>query len=253
MENIPETSTARDEIKRALLVFVSVFGSLCVLFLCITGGLYGGVRMMDEKQKQAAAAQATLVGGYDIFDDFQDNDLNWGIGDANSEYWEGSVNVQDGMYVWIIEKYSDDPTFFSFRSFERYIYAHDFDLSVDGKLATPEADICYGVNFRDGDEGGYIFTVCNDRMFSVRYSAPEDGQDEVFQPYTFSKAIRSDEWNTLGVRARGDHFVLSINNKVVFEFTDSRVPAGDVYLVLDSNDDIPGTILFDNFGLQPVW
>jgi hypothetical protein len=47
--------------------------------------------------------------------------------------------------------------------------------------------------------------------------------------------------------------VLSINNKVVFEFTDSRVPAGDVYLVLDSNDDIPGTILFDNFGLQLVW
>jgi hypothetical protein len=254
MENNPETATVKDEVKRVLVVFVSVFGSLSILLLCITGGIYGGARMIQEDRRQAAlstaVAHSTQVADYLFFDDFADNSNNWDSGSESNDYWGGSLNIQDDMYVWNIDEFYDDGTFFSWRDYRNNIYVSDFDMSVDAKLATPEADLCYGVVFRESDAGSYMFSVCDDQRFSVRFSSEED---EILQPWMFSRAVRTGEWNTLTVRARGDDFVLSINHQVVFEFTDARLTSGKVYLLLDSNDDIPGTILFDNFGSQPAW
>jgi hypothetical protein len=257
MENIPQTSTAKDEIKHLLLVFAIIFGTLCVLLVCTTGGLYGGFRIIEENNKQAAVstavAQSTQVAGYMIFDDFHDNTNDWDSGSQSNDFWGGTLNIQDDMYIWNIDEFHKDGTFLSWRDYGKNIHVSDFDMSVDAKLDTPEADLCYGVVFRETDAGSYMFTVCDHQRFAVRYNKDGSEQDEHLQPWKFSSAIRRGDWNTLAIRARGDHFVLSINNQVVFEFTDARFPGGKVFLLLDSNEMIPGTILFDNFGLQPIW
>lgn len=253
MEN---TSTAGDEIKYMAIILFAVFGALGVLLVCALGGIFWGVHAIDDNQKQYAAstaiAQATQVAGYQFFEDFHNNANAWDSGYQKNDFWYGTLNIQHDMYVWNIKEFYDEDGVLSWRDYEKNNPLGDFDMSVDGKLDTPEAThMCYGVAFRSSDTGEYIYSICDHQSFSVRYN--EDGleRDEFLKPWTLSSVIRPGEWNTLAINARGDHFILWINNVVVFEFTDARLPRGKVSLLLNAHDDIPGTILFDNFGLQP--
>jgi hypothetical protein len=253
MENTPEPQIVRDEVKRLWMAFVILFGLLCFLLLCTTGGLYGGILVIEEKQKQVAIAQSTLVAGYHFFDDFHDNRNEWMVGSESNDFWDGTYAIEDGMYVWNIDEFHEDGRFVSWREHGNKLYLlyfRDFDMSVDAKLGTPEADLCYGLVFRESDVGSYMFHVCDGQQFAVTYNEYGTEHDELIQPWKYTRAIRSGDWNTLAVSARGDHFVLSINNQVVFEFTDTRLTRGKVYLLLDSYAAIPGTIMFDNFGVQ---
>ncbi|MBI5950694.1 MAG: hypothetical protein HY865_03475 [Chloroflexi bacterium] len=122
-------------------------------------------------------------------------------------------------------------------------------------MATPNAQLlCYAVVFRISSngipDGAYVFSVCDQQQFLVEYKSDQD-DGQVFTPWTYSDAIRSGDWNTLAVSARGDHFVLSINNVVVSEFTDERRESGYVHLMVQFFEQVPGTVMFDNFGLQP--
>jgi hypothetical protein len=253
MEN---TTTAGGEIKHMVIILFAVFGALGILLVCAFGGIFWGVHAIDDNQKQYAAstaiAQATQVAGYQFFDDFHNNVNDWDSGYQKNDFWYGTLNIQDDMYIWNIKEFYDKDGVMSWRDYGKNQPVDDFDVSVDGKLATPEAGhMCYGLSFRSSDIGEYIYSVCDGQSFSVRYNEEGPEKDEFLQPWTLSSAIRPGEWNTLAINARGDHFVLWVNNVIVFEFTDARLPSGKVSLLLIAYDDIPGTILFDNFGLQP--
>jgi hypothetical protein len=254
MEDTPEPQIVRNDEKRLLLGFAILLGLLCFLLLCMTGVLSGGFIMIEEKQKQMAIAQSTQVAGYHFFDDFHDNRNEWKVGPESNDFWEGTYAIEDGMYVWNVDEFYQGGSFLSWRDHGNIIYelyVRDFDMSVDAKLGTPGADLCYGLVFRESDAGSYMLNVCDDQLFAVSYNEDGTEQDELIQGWKFSRAIRSGDWNTLAVSARGDHFVLSINNQVVFEFTDTRLTGGKVYLLLSSNQAIPGAVMFDNFGVQP--
>jgi hypothetical protein len=187
---------------------------------------------------------------YNFFDTFYDNSNNWEKY-VYSPHWYGSIHVQDGSYIWEAQRFYDSIEFYDFYQYEHNQNLKDFDLSVDAMLATPEAShMCYGISFRtpSNSRSGYLFSVCDTQAFNMKYLGA-DGW-EVLAPRTFSDAIVVGQWNHLEVSARGDRFVLSVNNVVVFEFTHSKSSVGMVYLLLHAHGDIPGTIMFDNFSLQ---
>lgn len=187
---------------------------------------------------------------HEIFDDFSDNSNIW-ESYVYSPNWSGIISVRDGKYIWEAKHFYQTTEFYDFYQYDRSQNLKDFDLSVDAMLAAPEANhICYGVSFRtpSNSRSGYLFSVCDTQEFNVKYLGREGW--EVFASRTFSDAILPGQWNHFEVSARGDHFVLSINDAVVFEFTHAKSPVGMIYLLLHAHEDIPGTIMFDNFHLQ---
>jgi hypothetical protein len=134
-------------------------------------------------------------------------------------------------------------------------WMEDFDVYVDTKIKTADEipmDACSGFLFRmtslDWEAGTYTFSVCNDSYFDVDYY--EQGEWDVISDWTHSESIRVDDWNRLGISARGSHFTFLINNEIVFEMTDDRQPKGGLGLLIEVNEEKPVSIWFDNFGLQ---
>jgi hypothetical protein len=94
-----------------------------------------------------------------------------------------------------------------------------------------------------------MFSVCDSGVYSVNYYL--ENESKTINPWTRSDAIRTGDWNTLSVSAHGEDIVLSINHAVVSEFSNADVAKGYIYLLVRIFDDQPGTVLFDNFAMQP--
>ena len=263
MDNVPVTPTKDNGNKQTIIILFSLVGVLCIILLCSAAGIYN---INKSQQSNIATSQAnatstvvfhkTQVAGYDLFDSFDDNRNNWRQGQENNEYWYGDIDIRDGMYIWDLKGFYHSVSQTSWSTYQESKPLLDFDLSVDTKLATPKAkDICFAIAFRANPNvlatNGYEFHVCDTQKFVVGYYAGTADETKNFINWTQSSAIYPGEWNTLGITARGDQFVLSINNTIVYEFTDSTSSSGYVYLMIRYYDQIPGTVLFDNFGLQP--
>jgi type II secretory pathway pseudopilin PulG len=270
MNDAPQIMDQTD--KKVFTIILVVVGVICIVIAGATAVAFYAVNTANEKQKASLATeqahatstavsvtstavyQVTQVAGYQFFDDFDDNKNNWSHGVENNKYWRGSISVRDGMYVWDIRSFHGLGASRSWRDFEANTYVDNFDMSVDAKLQSLTAQSpCYAVAFRTSTDGvgngAYIFSVCNSGWFYVNYSDERD--EQLIIPFTHSTAFRPGDWNTLAVSARDDHFVLSINSVVVSEFDDSHREGGYVYLVVIAKDNEPGTVMFDNFGLQP--
>lgn len=267
MENASQTATNDNGNKQTIIILLSIFGVLCIILVCVAvGAFYGinGIKKTQQADTATAQANATStvvsrisqIAGYDFFDSFEDNHNQWRQGPEDNDYWFGNIDVRDGMYVWDVIGFRNSTYQSSWSSYQNSTPVEDFDLSVDARLFTPEANqMCYAVAFRaDPDSlatNGYEFHVCDSQQFYVGYYGGLSGESKEILPWTQSNSIRSGEWNTLEVKARGDRFTLSINQEVVYEFTDSTSSSGRVYLMIRYYDQTPGMIQFDNFGLQP--
>ena len=187
-----------------------------------------------------------------MVDDFSDNDEHWPIETVEDEYMDGSLAVKDGLYVWDIQKVKQPFVYWAnFRS--GYGVAEEFDLYVDSKIASVgSGEVCSGFVFRtaslDWEEGGYTFAVCNNSYFDINYY--EKGEWTAISDFTSSTSIRSDDWNRLGIRARGNHYTFFINNEKVYEMTDNRLVRGGLALLVDVGETDSVSIWFDNFGFQ---
>jgi hypothetical protein len=226
-----------------------------MLFLLLAGSLLTCV-FADQEGRETWVAFVTgqKAAGYDIYDDFDDNFTNnWWIGFPMGPEYYAALNVTDGAYVWEMKEIYHSMGASFWTGLDDLKPMQDFDMSVDARLASPEATrMCYGLAFRiqTYTANGYTFQVCEDQTFTA-YNYSGADQWTFFETSTFSDAIHPGEWNTLSVRARGDHFTLSINDQVVSEFTDTHTAEGRFKLMMISYDDTPGTVMFDNFGLQP--
>jgi hypothetical protein len=197
-------------------------------------------------------AQATEQAQYKYIDPFNDNTENWLTEFSDDEYMNGSLAINGGIYAWNIQEVKQPFIYWS--NFHQGSRFEDFDVYVDSKItAGAPGDACSGFVFRtasfDWEEGAYLFSVCNDSYFDVDYY--EQGEWDVIADWTYSAAIRNDDWNRLEIRARGTHFTFLINHEVVYEMTDDRQPTGGLALMIDINETNPVSIWFDNFGLQP--
>jgi hypothetical protein len=194
------------------------------------------------------------VASYDILDNFGSNHLDWYEEEPeNNERWSGTIAIRDGMYVWDIDTVKD-PGSFSYRGYDSQKKIENFDMSVDIKLESGSSDLlCYGVAFRASPRslksGSYMFSMCDSGVYSVSHYIENESQ--AINPWTRSQAIRTGDWNTLSVSAHGEAVVLSINHVVVSEFSNANVANGYIYLLVRIFDDQPGTVVFDNFALQP--
>jgi hypothetical protein len=249
-------------------------GSMLVVYgLCILGvialtfwGLNGRRLILSANATSTAYAIATQQANttataaaflleqdqYEYVERFEQSSTDWFVGVNNV----GKPNVEtlglkDGVYFWNI---LDSDGFTRYMDFKDGTSFTDFDAYMDWKVAdsSPAEAICSGFVFRKsslGWEGGaYVFRLCNDSHYAIHYY--ENEKWEAIQASTYHDAIRSKDWNRIGIGARNDHFTFTINNVMVFEVSDGRRKSGSLGIYVQIPDNEPTILWFDNFGFQ---
>jgi hypothetical protein len=196
---------------------------------------------------------ATERAGFDYLDRFDDNANQWHQGDLDNEAWVGSIAVEDGVLLWSIDEAKRGFSYWTFSSV--LPAAADFDVYVDVRLSGySRSGLSAGLQFRQtfsaGKSAYYAFFVADDGQFSVQRWDPAADDWTVLVQWTDTDDYVSGRWNTLGVSARGDHFVLTINDRTVGSFSDAHLDRGDVSLAISAGPGENGMIWFDNFALQ---
>jgi hypothetical protein len=277
MENIADQNDNKNKDRQAMKLVFMIALSLACCLAAIGSSIFYFAQFMSNQSSSATAtalvvatsdaataqahatatavAYTTAVASYDTLDNFESNHLDWYQEKAEvNERWSGTIAIRDGVYVWDIDLVKD-PGSFSYRGYDSQKLIQDLDMSVDAKLESGSSDLlCYGVAFRASPRsfknGSFLFSVCDSGVYSVRHYGSEN-EFEAINSWTRSQAIRTGDWNTLSVSAHGENIVLSINHTVVSEFSDAHAAKGYIYLLVRIFGDQPGTVLFDNFALQP--
>jgi hypothetical protein len=246
-------------------MLLGILAVLCICALVFTGvvGLY--VWRADRTRSlaatagaqtlQAGAAQATASPAspaYAFFDPFDDNLNSWGVGDIPGSYLTGQTRIENGVYVFTVEKTTLGAVDWSLRDHPADLA--DFDASVEAKrMYGSPSGVCDGLQFRAPNlrqlSGYYDFGVCDNGFFHVDYYDGEAESWTTLRGWTRSDAIRADEWNKLGVSARGDQFTFTINDQNVAQLNDAHLTSGDVRFYIDMQIGESGTVWFDNFSL----
>ena len=269
-----ETQNADQNISARKKDLILVIGMLIVCAICciaLLTGMFTWIKRADETAnanatattasivtQQANATLAAIVkteeqAQYEFVEQF-DNDSkdSWQNGPQNNIYWTGNMSLEDGVYQWDITTI-EKPFYYRVDYVaSRGKTLRDYDIYVDTKvLESTSTSVCSGLAFRKssagGNQGSYIFIVCNDGRFNVFYHAEEPHH---ISGWMDSSTIRPTDWNRLEVGARGDNFTFAINNVEVYEMTDNRQKDGEIALCVEVYDTNPVKILFDNFGYQ---
>jgi hypothetical protein len=198
-------------------------------------------------------ARESAITTYPYYESFNQNTYDWRVGEEDNDYWQGSINIQDGMYTWQFTAVKS--TFMSWAIFKEVPDVQDFDLALRARRVAGEPQLaCFGVFYRispDGIDGGaYMLTVCDNGFYKMLYYDAENRWDTI-QDWTETRAIVSDDWNLIEVSAREADFSILINHQQVLTFSDTRLTRGQIAILIDHYSENPGQIAFDFFALQP--
>jgi len=210
------------------------------------------VAMEKANATATAAAHTTEQAQYEFIESFDSNKRNWLAGADDDSYAKSDIKIADGVYVWDIQEVKK--TFIYWADFPLHSYMQDFDVYVDTKIIDENpGDACSGFQFRvhggGWDFGGYYFALCSNGVVTVSYHTEKDGWESITKQYY---PIVRNSWNRLEITARGSHFIFLINGQEIYEMDDDRREAGELTLVIELNEKVPATILFDNLGLEQI-
>jgi hypothetical protein len=265
-----------------LWIFLVFLLGVCLLIVGLTGFFGLSFWGIATVQKQAAShatqtqqvyaratqtqqafdvnATATVVtilnerADFEFIDKFIDNKNGWPVEKADNEFFKGEFGVVNGEYLWNFIEVKQN---FSQRGLKRTgkLYLTNFDMYVDAK-SNPAGfgSPCYGLEFRESQVSNkvsfYVFQICDGNMFAVLYLDGPSNAWTVLREWKQSDVIQSNGWNTLGILARKNHFLFTINNAVVDEMNDERLPIGMVGVFVNVNQGMEQSVSFDNFYLQ---
>jgi hypothetical protein len=199
-----------------------------------------------------ASARESAIADYDYYDPFDENINDWRVGAEDNEYWQGFIAIKDSAYTWQVATAKQG--FMTWANFEPLANLADFDVALRVRRVLGEPhQACFGLLFRQAsesiDDGTYILSVCDNGYYKVLYFDTQNGWD-ILQDWTLTEALVKGDWNLLEVSTRGEDFTVWINHQPMLTFTDSRLPSGNVAILLDLYGEPPIQIECDFFALQ---
>jgi serine/threonine protein kinase len=184
-----------------------------------------------------------IVPNYDVkfCDRYDDNKNGWYVGITDDQWGHQRQQVFNGKLTW---DYEAATGLVSWDTIEK-LRVYDFELTVQiQRRSGPEYSACYGVIFREGSMGFYLFLVCDDGTYEVALSY-DDGW-VILIPWTDSDAIKPGQINRLSVVGQGSDFRLFINNELVSSFNDDTLKSGYIGLAIQLNEADSAVFDFDN-------
>jgi len=253
--------------KTATILLASLGGAAC-LFLCVVVVIVGAVGMKNgtipsmglfntatftplptftpSPTRPPTPTATPIVWDVNVTDDFSYNANDWSVyTDNRSDYIKDSASIQDGVLHWQMEALQG---VFAWNNPD-LIAVGDFDAAIDAqRLEGSDGD--YGLIFRLLDNNNYYMFVVDDYSQTFFVGSYQSNWSTIVD-WTTSKAIQPGQVNHMGVSARGDHFVFSINGINVTETDIHGISLGKVGVAIDmyTAGDLQ-TVNFDNFELH---
>jgi len=179
---------------------------------------------------------------------FNDNSLEWSVGDVVGPWWLGARTIENGRLNW-------DGTS------EQGMYSHvgpgaadkqdslsDVQVSARVNLVNPTMDGSYGLFIRgSSDESTFYNYIISQGQFLFEVLR-KDGTWKTVIDWRTSPYLTSSGWNTMMIQAVGKHFRLFFNDHLLAEVDDDSLSSGLSGVVIsafDANAKIQ--VQFDDF------
>jgi uncharacterized caspase-like protein len=189
---------------------------------------------------------ASLTPITSLVDTFDSNATNWPTGAFDTESATVTRVIKNGGYDWNITTKNNYGARIRLPNGGN---VSDFDLSIDGNILSGPSDADFGLTFRDNGSEYYLFWVTK-TSFAVH--TLHNSQWEEIIPSTNTSALLQNKINRIEVQAIGSHFKFLINNHLVGEADDSRLPSGRVGIFIGLFPGEQAEFMFDNFILLEI-
>jgi len=183
-----------------------------------------------------------------ISEPFDDNSLEWSVGDIVGPWWLGTRTIGNGFLNWDGTSEQIMSSCVSPGAGDKQDYLSDVQVSARVNLVNQSMYGGYGLIIRGSSDlsSYYNFIVSQGQFcFVVRL---EDGSWKPVIEWQTSPYITSSGWNTMLVEAVGSHFRLFFNDHLLAEADDVNLPSGQSGIMItayDANEKIQ--VQFDDF------
>ena len=262
---IDEKSKTRRKDLRFTGIVLIIYTICCILF-----GVWTFLSFREDRELQKANATATEAAfatleakitttaisrnadhdQFEFIEPFDAASARWYVGRYDSRSAIANISIKDGVYIWDI---SDNKGNTLGTDFYLDYKLRNFDVYIDTKFVNSPTNgvVCSGLSFRrpseNWDDGGYIFTACNNSDYHVFYFG-KNGWRTIATNH--EDIIHPTDWNRIEINARDEYFSFFINNKLVFEMTDDLLAEGRIGTFIHFDGGNSAEIWFDNFGYQ---
>lgn len=201
---------------------------------------------MTAQAYEATAVYAAGQWNEIISEQFETNESNWYTGTDDDAYAKIIYTVENGQYTWDATAHQG----FIQRIWVNSISVGDFYFSLDVTQPSFTTAADYGIVFREDNANNYYyFSINNKKQFSL-WLHYQDEWTELIDS-SVSQAILPRESNRLAVLAKGDHFVLFINDQYVAEIQDGTLDKGRAGMAIEISEPDLGVLFeFDNLLLK---
>jgi len=177
-------------------------------------------------------------------DDFTSDSRRWSSGPFDGDRASGKQSITGGVYLWDVNSKSG----VHLRGdVEKIGAVTDFYTSVDARLTGGPSDADYGLVLRRTTDSFYYFSVTASGGY-YSFSVLENGTWTTLIDWTSTDMLDLNQPNRLTAIGEGSHFHFFINNELVAEYEDSRLPSGETGLGIElNNQGDNGVFEFDNF------
>jgi uncharacterized delta-60 repeat protein len=183
-----------------------------------------------------------------ISEPFNDNSLQWDVGDVAGSWWNGSRTIENGVLTWDGISEQGLNSIVSPGAGDKQALLSNMQVSARVNLVNQSMNGSYGLFIRGADDlsSYYVFLV-NGNQFSFQVLLPS-GTWKTVVDWETSPNITSSGWNTMMVQAVGSHFRLFFNDHLLAEAEDASLAGGLNGITVDINDpNVHIQVQFDDF------
>jgi len=167
-----------------------------------------------------------------ISEPFNDNSLDWPVGNSTDQNWLGTLAIANGILDWEgnsvtrmnalihpgLVGLQDDLT--------------DQEVSTRFNLVSQDLKGAYGLYLRASADGSsfYAFYVLNDTFGFMKLTG--ENQWRNLYGWENSPAVNGEGWIKMSVQATGSHFRLFVNDQLLTELDDTSLSSGQSGLLV---------------------
>mgnify|MGYP000913119810 CR=1 FL=1 len=179
-----------------------------------------------------------------FYDEFNDNENGWAVGENPGDNSDLTAAIKDGLYQWTVYSYDNS----NWSIWPDINQVQNFTFVVDLRQKSKNFDDCdIGMIYRDAANGTMVTITLSNKRHSAYLFTENEGWSEL-SAWDSNNAIAPGSFNQLKVTRIGDLYEFFVNDQKLSEFTLSEIEKGQLGLSTDVfSADKTCEYEFDNF------
>jgi len=167
-----------------------------------------------------------------ISEPFNDNSLDWPVGNSTGQNWLGTLAIANGVLDWEGDSVTRMNALIHPWMASLQDDLTDQEVSTWINLVSQDAKGAYGLYLRGAGDGSrfYAFYVLADQFAFMSLNG-ENHWKNLFG-WEYSPAFNGEGWIKMSVQATGSHFRLFVNDQLLTELDDTSLSSGQSGLLV---------------------